>query len=1536
MKGIPTSSPPPQPRRHYQAMTATPSQQETRPNSPDSIASASSARIGLNAKPGDQALTPLVSSPDPSLKTGSRPPSIYKNSDKKGGPSLPFTYSGVFDGDKHVWKDVPSGSHDFKHPSVSKPPLVNGSLKRQQQQQQQQQSNLSPMQPKAFSSSSNSSPCSVKSGTSESLASSDTKQKSEKKIDLSPLTHPDQYLHKDNFDPTNPDYVPNGDPYSQEIYLSEEDITIRVEGMTYNNRMFLLFNCLTVLTCGLLALVCSWLPKWRIKMTMKKCSLENAKFVLVSDIATDSIALEKVSHRFFGGPLGSIFGALTLHGPFAAERNAIVNHLSSFTFRYYRFMYHPLLKKFIPNYTWRAAEWLEDPDGCRKGLNYETKEMRHAVFGDNMIGIEDKSVLSILISEALNPFYIFQIFSIVLWMCDDYYVYASCILLMSIISITSTLLDTRRNIRRINEMARFSCSVNVFRERMWRRMESSDLLPGDVFEVSDPGLLILPCDALLLEGDCIVNESMLTGESIPVAKTPTDKRSLMTLDPSDTMFQGGASKHVLFSGTKLVRVKKTGAGFGGRDWIELEKRSRLDPSSSDSSATGYTRKATAMVIRSGFNTTKGALVRSIMFPRPNKFKFYQDSMRFVGVLAVIAVIGFFASLSNFVRLGVSSHIIIMRALDLITVVVPPALPATMSIGISFALARLRRRRIFCISPMRINIAGKLNVACFDKTGTLTEDGLDVLGAQAISAKTQMFGEMTKDVSLLSTQEAMGFQVSSEKKNIQREPNELMLIHALASCHSLKLVHGELLGDPLDVRMFESTQWVLEEGDDESHPESAGLQHDNTKAGGNVEQRLDVVPNTHIGPVPSVVRPPFAQEFSLDSNSKNYELGILRTFEFSPALRRMSVVTKLLNSRYMEAYVKGAPEAISELCDKNTLPKDFKEKLDAYTHNGYRVIAIAGKTLKISWPKLQHLSRADIESNLIFLGFIVFENRLKPTSAPVLKELREASIRQIMCTGDNVLTAVSVARSCGMVVPSLRVFYPKLVAHEEQRDSDAPAEILWQDIDGSDTVLDPMTLKPVLLSPDGLQRQADLELESANNYCVAVTGDVFRRIIDEYPTSTINRMLMRGIVYARMSPDEKGELIEKLQGLEYSVCFCGDGANDCSALKAADVGISLSEADASVAAPFVSQSTDIYCVLDVIRDGRAALVTSFGCFKYMALYSIIQFVSVSLMYSYGGGLGDYQFLYIDLFIILPIAVFMSNSPSYKKIVRKSPTANLMSSSVITSLIGQGLIMFVFQLGMFNSVRRQPWYSPPVMDPDTDVKTGNFLILTYENTCVFLVSCFQYICVACVLNKGPPYRRTVFKNIGFIASCAILFGITIYLAINPAKKLRDILELEVVPMNFRIFIVGYSAANYLASFLCEKWVFPMIVPMLSTGWQVSRGFFSHWLSQIRSSGLHKYKKQGKRGDISSYSGSAWDNEREQYSPTENRVFLPQSAIEVGSGVNPDTDRRNASYTNLPEQWEEEAQRNQGWKGKIKTEKAPKPYVKLWNEIGRPDWL
>lgn len=172
----------------------------------------------------------------------------------------------------------------------------------------------------------------------------------------------------------------------------------------------------------------------------------------------------------------------------------------------------------------------------------------------------------------------------------------------------------------------------------------------------------------------------------------------------------------------------------------------------------------------------------------------------------------------------------------------------------------------------------------------------------------------------------------------------------------------------------------------------------------------------------------------------------------------------------------------------------------------------------------------------------------------------------------------------------------------------------------------------------------------------------------------------------MKPAEKALVITSLQSSligssNFLVGMCGDGANDCSALKTADVGVSLSEAEASIAAPFTSKIQDISCIVKLLREGRCALSTSFQCFKYIALYSMIQFVTVTFLYSSLSALSDYQFLWIDLIMIFPLAIFMSYTKANKKLSTYLPTANLISFTVLSSVIGQTFIQFSFQVKSF---------------------------------------------------------------------------------------------------------------------------------------------------------------------------------------------------------------------------------------------------------------
>lgn len=114
---------------------------------------------------------------------------------------------------------------------------------------------------------------------------------------------------------------------------------------------------------------------------------------------------------------------------------------------------------------------------------------------------------------------------------------------------------------------------------------------------------------------------------------------------------------------------------------------------------------------------------------------------------------------------------------------------------------------------------------------------------------------------------------------------------------------------------------------------------------------------------------------------------------------------------------------------------------------------------------------------------------------------------------------------------------------------------------------------------------------------------------------------------------------------------------------------------------------------MIREGRAALVTSFGVFKYMAGYSLTQFVTIMQLYWLNTNLTDFQvehlfafkffdffvqFLYIDLALVTLVSVFFGYTPSCDRLAQTPPPTRLLSLASVLSVIGQLTIIGFFQV------------------------------------------------------------------------------------------------------------------------------------------------------------------------------------------------------------------------------------------------------------------
>lgn len=100
--------------------------------------------------------------------------------------------------------------------------------------------------------------------------------------------------------------------------------------------------------------------------------------------------------------------------------------------------------------------------------------------------------------------------------------------------------------------------------------------------------------------------------------------------------------------------------------------------------------------------------------------------------------------------------------------------------------------------------------------------------------------------------------------------------------------------------------------------------------------------------------------------------------------------------------------------------------------------------------------------------------------------------------------------------------------------------------------------------------------------------------------------------------------------------------------------------------------DISCVITLLREGRAALTTTFQAFKYIELYSMIQFFTVTMLYTLGSNLTDAQFSYMDIGVLVPLCIFQSWTGAYEKLTSQLPQASLFSPVVMISVLGSALI------------------------------------------------------------------------------------------------------------------------------------------------------------------------------------------------------------------------------------------------------------------------
>ena len=1345
--------------------------------------------------------------------------------------------------------------------------------------------------------------------------------------------------------------------------------------ISYSYLKIFFFFFLSICTLFIINFLTIWFPILKLIFIYKKTTLKNASFVCVIGVDKKMyiIDLKKITVQNKLNESHFLRRQYNTNIPFDADE------LYMFIFKLFKYIYIPD-KGTFESVDLKLESSLEQIHRkCSQGLSNDEVLYMKEIYGECDLKIEINSYFKLLINELSDPFYLFQIFSIVLWYNDDYEYFATIIVFSTLISLFTSTYDNRKTLILLYNVAKYSCLINVYRKndkgiKKLKQISSIDLVPGDLIDVPEFNTII-PCDCLLLSGTVIVDEAMLTGENTPIFKN----HLLRTLDNYN---EEKGEKTFLFAGTKMI-----------------QKRSQNK------------EKVTALVHYTGFETWKGNLIRGILYPKNEGIESRNDTMKYMIFMSFIYLLGLSIVLPILVNIKIPLSDIIIKSLDLATTTVPPSLPTCLGIGISFSINRLAKKGIICVNRDKVNTAGKVNMICLDKTGTLTEGNLNVFGFRQVMLNKNdqfIFGNFTKNIKNYSERAYRYYKEKRLKKIISKnEDLNQIFIECVASCHTVTSINNKLMGDPIDVKMFESSDWIII--DNNSEKDSIINTYLRYKKEKSLEEEIGNILNIA------------DEENKIKSH---YEIGVIRKFEFSNTLQRMSVLVRDINDKYFKIFTKGSPEQIRDLCIPESIPLDFNEVLKKYTMKGLRVLAFSFKNVKLSYIESQNVKREKLENNMIFLGLIIVQNQLKPETIETIEILNKAKIRLAMVTGDYIFTAISVARQCEIINPESIVYNCEIVDNklvwnliEQYDDNDndfeekdelnelilGPEEedimlginrsntlpvktnilkkmkklkkirkhVIYkedeiisnqnskienkQDIKNQNSISisfskEYQNIKPILKSdkdsssnPQNSHKEsitiniptekthkesintnqssskhisiqetiktdpknsslvkfdviplklndrrnsftfryppenlilsrkgsalenvtpelpilhtrhnnsssssssisllnieiknnpfkdiiAESNLVNINNIIISIRGNVFEyffKLRNKYlETNDIKYkksfeifqiIIKYGKIFSRMNPDHKAMLIAALQDERLTVLMCGDGSNDVPALRTADVGVSLTSEESSIAAPFNSNKDNISCLIDLIREGKCSLATTIQIFKYMIVYSFIQFLTVVLLFMNNSYLTDFQFIIVDIFIILPLASLSPMTQPYRKLTKHQLNGNFVSFNIIISIFSQVFICLFFLIVGINFLKKRIWYKPMCKLTEKNV------FECPENTVIYLISHMQYLITAFVFIISKPFKRRFYTNYPLTIFIIFTFIYSIFIIINPDKYSRYALSLfdfedeknhQFSDGYFQVVIFLICLSNFVVSYFFEKVVVPSLTKM-----------------------------------------------------------------------------------------------------------------------------